>query len=490
MTDSTKDDDGSDQDKHVERTTTGSIKKKIKPVIVHPEVPSAIKPQSPAYIVDNPVENQGNPVEVKTTTVTGTIVKSTLHPKIPEAILPKGTTGTNTQSTNSTPPPVERPATFSAQTTIGQAPASGSVPPRAPTQSSSTNSSASKEALPPSQNPPSSGGAGVSIFFSLLALCGVAVSVYYVYSSQQQLSQLQTQNNDDKNSIQSLLSQTQTTLTQIQGIQQNNAQENKTLQTLKSELTSSWQRMAELNKDSVWVISEVSYLIFMANERLQIAKDVPTAIAQLEQAQQRLQALNDPALQAIKESISKDIAKLRLQPVIDRQAIWTQLQTISLAIPTLEFKNLANEASANLWMAEKTLPANTPTWKKALWRSWYEIKGLIRVTKEESNPVVPPMNYLQKAQILHSMQLMVEQAQWAALQGDSQIFASNLKTLNDSVNRYLAPSAEKQQIQTQISTLAQTSVAVPELKITESLEALSKAKNQSQAPTPVRGEQP
>ena len=66
-----------------------------------------------------------------------------------------------------------------------------------------------------------------------------------------------------------------------------------------------------------WVRAEALYLLELAERRLDLERDVPTAIVAMESADARLAALNDPALREVRAALGAEIAALRAVPLPD-----------------------------------------------------------------------------------------------------------------------------------------------------------------------------
>lgn len=342
----------------------------------------------------------------------------------------------------------------------------GSPPP--PSQG---KSSSAAQPTPPASG---GGGGGFATFVSIVALCGVGYLGYAAYESKQQVHALLIQTDTDTAQVQTLAQEIKQSVQQIVGAQEQTKQEKEALAVLKGQVQRAQSQLAVLRKDTPWVLSEVQYLLFMANERLKIAQDIPTAILQLETAEDRLNQLGDPALLQAQEAIRKDVANLKLIPEADTQGIWAELAAINTLLRTMPFKNL-QRFNQDTTMEETETQSQAPksVWKKALWSSWLQIKDLIRVTRIEDNPIQPALALQDKAQIMHTMQLMTEQAQWAALHGESLIYEKQLHNLAAWIEQYLAPSAQRAQVENQLKVLAQTNIANPKANINASLQALS-----------------
>jgi uroporphyrin-III C-methyltransferase len=259
-------------------------------------------------------------------------------------------------------------------------------------------------------------------------------------------------------------------------------QQKQNTQGFKVALDNTQRQLQHLTQEEDFTLAETNYLVFMAHERLSVAKDIPTALEQLEAAQQKLAQSQDPALLKVKEALAQDIAALRAEPTISRQTLWQQVEILSSQLNQLSFKTLDNAPASETAVLEKTLPDDTPAWKKHAWQSWQELKSLIRVSRETKNPILPVLTAQEEAQTLRAMQMMCEQAKWAVLQGDSKVYEGSLKSLDTWVLKMMADTPARQALLTHIDALLKMSVEFPNIDISATLNALSKSL-QRQDPT-------
>lgn len=422
-------------------------------------IPPEILPSTPTKVVSNPIDSAGNPAKKITTQAPLSPPKSRLHEKLPDEITPMGYTPpspAHMAMQSETRKPKEDPATHFHET----------PPPPPPA------------GTPPSPPPPPSLGGGSSassmaLFLSLMTMIAVLALVFYTYVSQKNISALQSQSRDEQASVQTLLTKAKQSLAQVETLQQENQAQQKTFHALKTDLQNAQARLVNLSGSKNWVMSEVNYLIFMANERLRIARDIPTAITQLQAAQEKVTMLGDPALWGLKEALAKDIAKLTTQPRVNKQALWEQLNALKPLMEKLSFISLQNQESHPSKATQPVIDESLPAWRKGLWRSWYEFKSLIRITKEANNPIPEALSLQEKAEILRTMQLMSEQAQWAVLEGDSKIYLSSLQSLEKWAQTYFAKDPSQQVLLENIQQLKTQTVDSPLADIAASLKALS-----------------
>lgn len=307
-------------------------------------------------------------------------------------------------------------------------------------------------------------GSRIALYLSLLswvALIGLAVCGYRFY---QQWMLLQVQSQSDTTSVSTLLEEGKKALDEMQAVKQQNT-------ALQAQLEQSQKQLVTLRGQKDWVLSEAHYLLFMANQRLQLAQDIPSATLQLNAALERILSLGDPSLIHVQAALRKDIAKLQSAPYTDKRKIWSELEALNSEFIPLSYKTLAQDTPEEKALAEQ----NLPVWRKALWQSWLELKSLIRVTREAENSISPALSTQEKAQVMRTLQLAVEQAQWAVLQGDTQIYTQSLATIQKNLQDFFNADKNQQALLAHIQQLEKTTLQVPPVDITESLQALSVA---------------
>ncbi len=428
------------------------------------DIPPEILPSTPVKVVSSPIDSAGNPAKAAVQAASNAPPKSRLHSGIPEEITPKGPIRSEQPQATMHMQESHRP-TASASYSSGF-----DEPPRPPSGGDEM------PPTPPPPPPPTSNGAAASnmaLFLSLMTMVAVAALVFYTYLSQKNINELQSQSRNEQASVQSFLGKAKQSLAQIDSLQKEGQEQQKSFNALKTDLQNAQQRLVALSGSKNWVISEVNYLIFMANERLRVARDIPTAITQLQAAEEKITMLGDPALWGLKEAIAKDIAKLSTQPRVKKQVLWEQLNALQSLIEKTPFKSLDNELKQENKEQNIPIDESLPAWKKGLWRSWYEFKSLIRVTKETDNPIPNALSVQDKAEVLRTMQMVSQQAQWAVLQGESNIYLSSLNELENYSKTYFIDSPSQQTLLERIVQLKTEPVDSPLADISATLKALS-----------------
>lgn len=82
-----------------------------------------------------------------------------------------------------------------------------------------------------------------------------------------------------------------------------------------------------------WIVAEAVYLTRLANSRLRLARDIPTARVALAQADQRLKDTRDPGWKDVRERLAHDIAALSAVVLPDYVALTDQLDRLIAQLP-------------------------------------------------------------------------------------------------------------------------------------------------------------
>lgn len=181
----------------------------------------------------------------------------------------------------------------------------------------------------------------------LLLFSATGAGGYYLWQQQLMMQDLQlsqvSELQDQINGVQ------QTARSQASAIESNDGQ-------IKA-LQNQQQLIAEISQKAIditnrqqkdWVLAEIDYLLRMANRRLQIARDINSAIAAMQAADQRLHDLADLSLIGIRQQLSKDIANLKALHQVDVNGTAMALDQMLVHLSELPFKSVIEEVKTQL----------------------------------------------------------------------------------------------------------------------------------------------
>jgi len=231
------------------------------------------------------------------------------------------------------------------------------------------------------------------------------------YHSQKQLTELTTQFTQQTETIEQL------TLTQ------------KTIVTTSQNIFDISHRDQRL-----WLLSEVSYLLSVANQRLLIARDIKTATAALKAANNRLHDLADPSLLKLRRIIAKEISQLNLLKLPDINGIAFTLDNLSPLIALLPFKT-AKQKTLDSTQQSKTIELVSLDDQSFFSPLWERIKTLVTV-KKHSRDILQTETPLEKNQIDNQIRYRIETSRLALINKNTTVFNYEMKSARELLTLY------------------------------------------------------
>lgn len=273
-----------------------------------------------------------------------------------------------------------------------------------------------------------SGMAGFLSFLALLLAAGGIAAGYYLYDKEirplGKLSGKLTELRQFTASKQALGDVQQ----QLQEIRESN-------QSLQSELSNAggdYQSLeATLNQlrqqagfgRREWSLAEVEYLINIARDRLQYMHDSKTAVAALQGALNRIDAMADPGLSQLRKQIVDDLQGVETYQAIDAEQLLQKLTVIASDLQPLpespQISQPAQQTSKSV--KEKGLQEHWTSFKQAL-------TSRVRIVEHEQ-----PLNALKQRGVpsykIDILNLRIEILRLTLLRNDMAAFKRELKSL-------------------------------------------------------------
>ena len=182
---------------------------------------------------------------------------------------------------------------------------------------------------------------------------------------------------------------------------------------------------------SEWRLAEVEYLLRLANQRLQLERDVKGALELLKTADQRLAQIDNPALTPVRRAIQSEIAALESVAQIDRTGIYLELMALQEQLAKLPLEQDIQQQAAE---AGDTSPVKGG-WQQQLSRFGQELKDLVVVRKHDQ-ALEALMTPEQESYLRQNVRLQLEQAQLALLQSDAKLYQASLEKARTLIERY------------------------------------------------------
>jgi uroporphyrin-III C-methyltransferase len=277
-------------------------------------------------------------------------------------------------------------------------------------------------------------GNGVAILALLLGAAGVAAGGWGIW----QVRSLQAHNLQQSEQLQALNDQAQSSKLSEQRFsarleQLPPADELEDRRRLVAQLQGDQQRLNQRLESVLgasrkdWRLAEAEHLLRLASLRLSALQDITSAQALVQGADDILREQNDPGAFAAREQVLKSLAALRSTQQPDRTGLFLQLgalrdQVLDLNALAPEFKDRGD-----------SLPGLTADGDGAsLWsRAWAELSRYFRIDFNADKNIRPLLAGQSLTQVRLALSLALEQAQWAALNGQAPVYGQALTEARD-----------------------------------------------------------
>jgi uroporphyrin-III C-methyltransferase len=229
-----------------------------------------------------------------------------------------------------------------------------------------------------------------------------------------------------------------------------------------------------------WSFAEIEQSVLLASQQLQVAANVRAALIGLENAEARLQRMEQPRYNTLRRAIVRDIERLKALPLADVHGTAARIDEALSAIDRLP---LAMDARARADAPAAEPLAGLPAWERMLREAWQELRQLVRVqrTGVEDAALLPPE---QAFFLRENIKLRMLGARLALLSRDVRSYQADLRAASAALERHFdmkdsAVAANAAALRNLL--VAQIEVAVPDLA--DTLEALRRLR-------PSRGKAP
>lgn len=218
-----------------------------------------------------------------------------------------------------------------------------------------------------------------------------------------------------------------------------------------------------------WVVAETEYLIKTANTALSLGGDVAVALAALRAADDHLAQLANPALDAAREALARDITALRAVPRVDVAGLAARLAALGEAVATLP---LVEDQNRNYVLdpEEPDVPAG---WERAQAALRGALNSLVSFRREDA-PVVPLLEPDERFFLFGNLELHFAAARVACLRRDQTNYRLSLESAARALvdGGFDQDASAVQSMRAQVRELLAEDVDPPRPDISGSLQAL------------------
>ena len=321
----------------------------------------------------------------------------------------------------------------------------------------------------------------------IIGIVAIGIALYTMQLNQQ----LQTKLSEANTKLSSQLDKLQQS--------QNNAQEqlDSKAQVLQNSETDMQAKVDAVNKqvhaalsqgmygNQDWLLLKARYYLELAQINTYWTNDMKTSIAQLQEADRILAAINQPKIFDIRQIIAKEIAQLKALPAVDVTGLLSQLNAAQMSVSAL---NLQTPPESVVPSSADNQPApspNTIEWRSHLQNSVNLLEKLvvIRRDKEDIKPLLSP---LFEAALKESIRLNLQEAQWAVLNNNSAVFDLALKQATQNLKRIVnSQDQATEALIKQLNELQQIKLIQEKPEIGLALPELNRLVENKDLPTPA-----
>lgn len=217
-------------------------------------------------------------------------------------------------------------------------------------------------------------------------------------------------------------------------------------------------------------LTEIEHALLIANQQLQLAGDVQSALAALQLADNKLQHLERPQFLLLRRAVARDIDRLKAVPFVDVEGIILKLDQAIAAVDGLPL-----QMDERLPLAENVKPpTSTPesAWQRFLRDAWADIRQLVRI--EVSNrPQAPLVAPSQSYFLRQNLKLRLLAARVSLLSRNDASFKADVAAADTWLKQYFDTRTKSvQAVQATMKQLAAVPMPGETPDLAQSLEAM------------------
>jgi uroporphyrin-3 C-methyltransferase len=193
-------------------------------------------------------------------------------------------------------------------------------------------------------------------------------------------------------------------------------------------LDAMYQEMARNRDDRL--ISDVEQTLNIADQQLQFAGNVQSALAALQNVEARLSGANRPQLLVLRKAIARDMQRLKALPSADVSGMALRLENVVVSVDDMPLAFAAEPRGD-----AKTVRAKAGFWAELGRELWGEMKQLVRVERlDRPDPglLAPSHAFF----LRENLKLRLINARLSLLQRDGKSFRDDVRQARLWIERY------------------------------------------------------
>nr|WP_154211871.1 MULTISPECIES: uroporphyrinogen-III C-methyltransferase [Pseudomonas] len=236
-----------------------------------------------------------------------------------------------------------------------------------------------------------------------------------------------------------------------------------------------------------WRLAEAEHLLRLATLRLSALQDITSAKALVEGADEILREQSDPGAFAAREQLNRSLATLNSTQQPDRTGLFLKLAAQRDLVQQLSAQSPEFDSNAD---ALGALTADGDGVSR-LSQWWAEISKYFQVDFNADENVRPLLAGQQLNQLRLALSLTIEQAQWAALNGDAKVYTQALDDARSVLlANFNADNPQSKAMLDSLNALAEQPVSVVTPDLSESLAAVQAYIQRRHLPAEAEGGKP
>ncbi|WP_165481229.1 uroporphyrinogen-III C-methyltransferase [Legionella jordanis] len=281
-------------------------------------------------------------------------------------------------------------------------------------------------------------------------------------STQQELAHVNTELDNLKRQQQG----SSDTLNQLQELKQSFSQLENRLKMVQDNAQTALRQASNQKED--WLLLKARYYLELAQINSHWSGDHQVSIAMLQGADTLLSNLNDQPLFTIRQAIAQEVAQLKALPRVDVTGLLSQLDAAEDSLANLPLKQPLNQP-----MKANQTKNSSSAWREQLRESLNSLEQLIVIRRHDEN-IQPLLSPIQLSLLQESIRLYLEEAQWAVLQNNNEIYQFALEQAIKNIKRgFDEQAAATQALLQQLQHLKQKQLFVSKAKLDKALPLLN-----------------
>jgi uncharacterized protein HemX len=181
-----------------------------------------------------------------------------------------------------------------------------------------------------------------------------------------------------------------------------------------------------------WRLAEAEHLLRLASLRLSALQDIDSAKALVQGADEILRDQDDPAAFAAREQLAKSLEALRATPNPDRTGLFLQLGALRDQAAQLSALNPVFESKGGVLSDLAAQSDGASWWSQGL----QTVSQYFRIDFSADQNIRPLLAGQSLSQVRLALSLALEQAQWAALHGQTPVYRQALLQAADVLDAH------------------------------------------------------